>query len=216
MENLFDKWKTKIPKYSEEFRAPLFDSLSKKFGGSERMKVDLGKHFSNNYELYMYAFFLGLYNDEYLPISEKAKKVDFSHEIMHWGSKGGRILRNDFTVLQEFIFAALIAKSDIDFIKLEKGEINEESIVKELIQTMESYTNGGLTLIKEKLEENSNLFLQPTAFLTMILDSKASQNKHKTEKKDIEETEKKEMKKSVKSKTNSVIKAKPVKKTKKQ
>jgi hypothetical protein len=74
MENLFDKWKTKIPKYAEEFRAPLFDSLTKKFGGSEKSKVDLGKHFSNNYELYMYAFFLGLYNNELSPIAEKTKR----------------------------------------------------------------------------------------------------------------------------------------------
>lgn len=173
MDNLFDSWKTKIPKYSEEFREPLFDSLTKKFGGSEKNKVDLGKHFSNNYELYMFAFFLGLYNDEYLPIQDDAKKVDFSHHIQHWGSKGSRLDRNDFSNLQEYIFAALIAKSNIDFIALEKGEINDEDVVKDLIHIMESYTNGGLTLIKEKLEENSNLFLQPTAFLNMILESKS-------------------------------------------
>ena len=93
MNNLFDKWKTKIPKYNEEFRETLFDSLTKKFGGSERNKIDLGKHFSNNYELYIYAFFLGLYSDEYLPIPETAKKVDFSHHIQHWGSKGTQIGR---------------------------------------------------------------------------------------------------------------------------
>jgi hypothetical protein len=39
---------------------------------------------------------------------------------------------------------------------------------------MESYTNGGLFLIKEKVEENSNYFLQPTSFLNLILDSKTS------------------------------------------
>ena len=172
MENLFDKWKTRIPKYDEEFREPLFDSLSKKFGGSEKMKIDLGKHFSNNYELYMYAFFLGLYNDEFLPIPENAKKVDFSHHIQYWGSKGNRLDRKDFTLLQEYIFAALVAKTDFDFMALEKGEITEDDAVKALIHTMEAYTNGGLTLIKERLEENSNLFLQPTAFLNMILDSK--------------------------------------------
>jgi hypothetical protein len=172
MENLFDKWKTKIPKYAEEFREPLFDSLTKKFGGSEKSKVDLGKHFSNNYELYMYAFFLGLYNNELEPIPEKTKKVDFSHAIQFWGSKGNRIDRKDFTSLQEFIFTSLIAKTDIDLIALEKGDITEEEVVKQLIQTMESYTNGGLTLIKEKIEENSNYFLQPTSFLNMILDVK--------------------------------------------
>jgi hypothetical protein len=177
MDNLFDKWKTKIPKYSEEFRESLFDSLSKKFGGSEKAKVDLGKHFSNNYELYMYGFFLGLYNEEFIPIPDTSKKVDFSHAIQHWGSKGTRLDRKDFTILQEFIFSALIAKSDIDLIALEKGEISTEDVVKELIQTMEGYTNGGLTLIKEKLEENSNLFLQPTSFLNMILDSKLGQAK---------------------------------------
>ena len=172
MENLFDKWKTKIPKYAEEFREPLFDSLTKKFGGSEKSKVDLGKHFSNNYELYMYAFFLGLYNNELAPITEKTKKVDFSHAIQFWGSKGNRLDRKDFTNLQEFIFTSLIAKTDVDLIALEKGDISEEEVIKELIHTMESYTNGGLTLIKEKIEENSNYFLQPTSFLNMILDVK--------------------------------------------
>lgn len=34
---------------------------------------------------------------------------------------------------------------------------------------MESCTNGGLILIKEKLEEIPNHFLQPTSFLNMIL-----------------------------------------------
>jgi hypothetical protein len=171
MENLFDKWKTKIPKYAEEFREPLFDSLTKKFGGSEKSKVDLGKHFSTNYELYMYAFFLGLYNNEFVPIPEKTRKVDFSYAIHLWGSKANRIDRKDFTNLQEFIFTSLIAKTDVDLIALEKGDITEEEIVKQLIQTMESYTNGGLTLIKEKVEENSNYFLQPTSFLNMILES---------------------------------------------
>lgn len=183
MDSLFDKWKTKIPKYDEGFREPLFDSLSKKFGGSEKMKVDLGKHFSNNYELYMYAFFLGLYNEESITIPEKAKKVDFSHHIQYWGSKGTRLERKDFTILQEYMFMALIAKTDIDLIALEKGDVDEEDVISELVQTMESYTNGGLTLIKEQLEDNPNYFLQPTSFLNMILDSKLgiASTKSKTE-----------------------------------
>lgn len=175
MENLFEKWKIKIPKFTEEFRETLFDSLSRKFGGSEKGKVDLGKHFSNNYELYMFAFFLGIYNDEYIPIGDGAKKVDFSHHIQYWGSKGTRLERKDFTNLQDYMFAALIAKTDIDFIALEKGEIEADDIIKDMIATMESYTNGGLTLIKEKLDENPNYFLQPTSFLNMILDSKRKQ-----------------------------------------
>jgi hypothetical protein len=172
MENLFDKWKTKIPKYSEEFKETLFKSLSEKFGAEGDKKVSLGKHFSTNYELYTYAFFLGLYNNEYSPIPSSVKKVDFSHHIQYWGSKTTVSVRKDFTKLQEYIFAALITKSNIDFIALDKGEITEDEVIKELIATMEAYTHGGLTLIKEKLEDNSSYFLNPTSFLDMIVKSK--------------------------------------------
>jgi hypothetical protein len=172
MDNLFDKWKTKIPKYSEVHK-DLFNSLSQKFGAEGEKKINLGKHFSTNYELYMYAFFLGLYNDEFDPIPDNEKKTDFSDAIQHWGSKATISTRKDFTNLQENMFLALVAKSDIDFIALEKGTLKEDEAVKSLIQAMESYTNGGLILIKEKMEENPNYFLQPTSFLNMIIESKA-------------------------------------------
>ena len=174
MDNLFDKWKTKIPKYSVKHK-DLFNSLSQKFGAEGEKKINLGKHFSTNYELYMYAFFLGLYNDEFAPIPDTEKKTDFSHHIQYWGSKTTVSVRKDFTKLQEYIFAALIAKSNIDFIALDKGEITEDEVVKELIATMEAYTHGGLTLIKEKLEDNSSYFLNPTSFLDMIVKSKHEQ-----------------------------------------
>lgn len=64
-----------------------------------------------------------------------------------------------------------MAKTNIDLVALEKGELVEDDAVKLLIKTMESYTNGGLILIKEKLEDNSNYFLQPTSFLNMILET---------------------------------------------
>lgn len=179
MNNLFDKWKTRIPKYSEVHK-DLFNALSQKFGAEGEKKINLGKHFSTNYELYMYAFFLGLYNNEFVPIPDKEKKTDFSHHIQHWGSKTTISTRNDFTNLQENMFIALVAKTDIDFIALEKGEIKEDEVVKSLIHTMESYTNGGLILIREKIEANPNYFLQPTSFLNMILDSKLSKPQEKT------------------------------------
>lgn len=182
MNNLFDKWKTRIPKYSEVHK-DLFNALSQKYGAEGEKKINLGKHFSTNYELYMYAFFLGLYNNENVPITDKEKKTDFSHHIQHWGSKTTISTRNDFTNLQENIFLALVAKTDVDLIALEKGEIKEDDVVKSLIYTMESYTNGGLILIKEKIEENPNYFLQPTSFLNMILDSKLGKPKSKAKEK---------------------------------
>ncbi len=171
MDSLFDKWKTKIPKFSVEFKDALFKSLSEKYGAEGDKKISLGKHFSTNYELYTYAFFLGLYTNEYSPIPESVKKDDFSHHIQYWGSKSSPI-RKDFTGLQKYMFAALVAKTDLDFLALDKGEITEDQAVKKLIHTMESYANGGLTLIKEKLEDNPSYFLNPTSFLDMIVKAK--------------------------------------------
>jgi hypothetical protein len=168
MKNLFDKWKTRIPKYSDVHQ-DLFASLSQKFGAEGEKKINLGKHFSTNYELYMYAFFLGLYNNEFAPIPDGEKKMDFSHHIQYWGSKSG--VRKDFTNLQENMFIAVFAKTDLDLVALERGDFEEDEAVKSLIKTMESYTNGGLILIREKLDENPNYFLQPTSFLNMILES---------------------------------------------
>jgi len=51
---------------------------------------------------------------------------------------------------------------------------------------MESYTNGGLILIKEKIDENPNYFLQAPSFLNMILDSKLGIAKKKKQQKDAE------------------------------
>jgi hypothetical protein len=170
MKNLYEKWKTRIPKYSEAHK-DLFISLSQKFGAEGEKKIYLGKHFSTNYELYIYAFFLGLYKDEFAPIPDGEKKTDFSYHIQHWGSKTTVSTRKDFTRLQENMFIALLAKTDIDLVALEKDELDEDDAVKALIKTMESYTNGGLILIKEKLEENPNYFLQPTSFLNMILET---------------------------------------------
>ena len=168
MNNLFDKWKTKIPKYSEAHK-DLFNALSQKYGAEGEKKFNLGKHFSTNYELYIYAFFLGLYNNEFTPILDSEKRTDFSHHIQFWGSKTTISIRKDFTNLQDKIFIALIAKTELDLLLLEKGELSEDDTIKALINTMESYTNGGLILIKDKLDQNPNYFIQQTSFLDLIL-----------------------------------------------
>jgi hypothetical protein len=170
MKNLFDKWKSKIPKYSENHK-DLFNSFSQKYGAEGEKKINLGKHFSTNYELYIFAFFLGLYKNEFTPLRDGEKKIDFSHHIQHWGSKTTVSARKDFTKLQENMFMAVFAKTEIDLIALEKGELDEDDAVRLLIKTMESYTNGGLILIKDQLEQNPNYFLQSTSFLNLILES---------------------------------------------
>lgn len=168
MDSIFNKWKTKIPNYSREFKS-LFESISAKGGAEGDEKISLGKHFSTNYELYIYAFFLGLYKDELSPIPENERKINFSHHIQYWGNKSHRLDRKDFSHIQEYIFTALVAKTDVDLIGLDKGDVSEDEIVKKLLNTLEAYTNGGLILIKEKMEDKSTFFLQPTAFINFLI-----------------------------------------------
>ena len=165
MDNLIKEFSQLIPNYDEK-HADLFENLSAKIG-TETKKNNLGKHFTNNYELYIYAFFLGLYSEFHEPIPEGSKKKNFSYLIEGWG-KTRDARRNDFSELQNYIFMAVVAKTDLNFIDLEKGNIDVREIRRQLQATLESYTNGGLIYISEKIEDNTNSFLDPSSFLREI------------------------------------------------
>ena len=168
MDNLFDEWRTKIPKYSSRFKK-LFESLANKYVAKSERVNSLGKHFEVQYELYTYAFFLGLYSNARTKISVDEKKVDFSNPIETWGSK--RTTRKDYKYIQEYMFMAVVAKSDIDLLSLEKGEIESKEVVKQLINVLEEYTNGGLTIILEKFEDEINPFLTNDSLMQLIVKS---------------------------------------------
>ena len=92
---------------------------------------------------------------------ESTNKANFGHKISEWGKKSRRSGRESFVEIQDFMFISLITKSDVDFIQLERNA-EEDGIkvaVSKIIELMESYTNGGLQLIKEKLEDNDNFFI---------------------------------------------------------
>jgi hypothetical protein len=174
MDKLFDEWKKSTPKYDKNLQH-LFDSLTRKGGGAEIDREDKGKIFSNNYELYIYSFFLGLYNDKYeaLPEDQEILK-DFSQPIQYWGSTKSTS-REDFTNLQEYLFMAVIAKTDgieDDLIELDKGKKTVEAIKKRLHITMQNYTNGGLLMLEEKIQDEDLDITLGTSMLNLILKSK--------------------------------------------
>ena len=67
------------------------------------------------------------------------------------------------------MFIALVAKTDIDFIALDKEEITSRKAVDLLMDTMEEYINWGLDYIEDKLLSDSSYFFSPTAFLDVFL-----------------------------------------------
>lgn len=66
------------------------------------------------------------------------------------------------------MFAALIAKTDVDLIALDKGEISARSVVDDLISKMEQYANFGFDYIQEQLDNDPNYFFKETAFLRVF------------------------------------------------
>lgn len=67
------------------------------------------------------------------------------------------------------MFAALIARTDIDFLALDKGELTSRKVVDKLMDKMEQYANFGFTYIAEKMEDDPNYFFKETAFLHLFL-----------------------------------------------
>ena len=78
--------------------------------------------------------------------------------------------------MREYIFTALIARSDIDFIALDKGEITARKAVDILIDKMERYANWGFDFIKEKMEDNPEYFFNESSFLRIFLDLMSQPN----------------------------------------
>ncbi len=168
MDSIFNKWKTRVPQYRLQYQH-LFDFLGRKGGGSEVGKEDQGKSFSNHYEVYIYAFFLGLYRDERIEIEKDQDKKGFGQPIEYWGNMKA-IGRKDYSSIQEYIYSALIVNSEIDLMELENyDEKGVEKSVRMLIGVMESYTNGGLSILQEKYEENPGFFFNKEVFVDMVL-----------------------------------------------
>ena len=128
-----------------------------------------GKIFGAGYELYIYAFFIGLYANKRQELVGDIKVL--GQPIQFWGNLDSKKFRKAYPKLREYIFTALIAKSnDLDLIALEKEEITERKAVDYLIDTMEQYANYGFHEMTEKLQENPNYFYKTTGFMDMILD----------------------------------------------
>ena len=168
MSQIFDLFGKKVPKYNMRFRESMFKKYSIQ-GGTSSRRESLGKVFETNYELYSYAFFIGLYLDEYVELPQK-ERVDFSQPIQFWGNKSGH--RENFSYIQKAIFSAVIVKEkSINWLELEKGNIAEDSVVKTLISSVEAYTNGGLIYLDGKINEHPGTLSQ-LFFLELMQDCK--------------------------------------------
>lgn len=173
-EKLYDKWAARNPQWETKYEDMIktYCDYSK---GETSLREARGKLFGAGYELFIMAFFIGLYSNQRRPLSEDAtKRKAFGHPIENWGNIEKRLGRAPYPKIRDYIFAALVARTDIDFIALDKGEITLRKAVDMLIQTMEEYANWGFHFIKEKEEDIPNYFYKEDAFLGIFLQFDAS------------------------------------------
>ncbi len=169
MESLFELWGKRNPEWEKRYQAKIMDVFTDYGKGVNQYQDIRGKIFGAGYEIYIIAFFIGLYFNQTKPLVEdKAKRKVLGQAIMYWGNVENRLGRNSYGKIREYIFAALIARTDIDLIALEKGEIAARSVVDELITKMEQYANFGFDYIEEQLENDPNYFFKESAFLRVF------------------------------------------------
>ena len=170
MDSLYDLWAKRSPKWETRYQDSVISVFADYGKGTNSITEIKGKTFGAGYEVYILAISICLYSDQCKPLIDDASKIkDFGWAISNWGTQESRLGRFSYPLLREYMFAALIARTDIDLIALDKGEIKPARIVDQLIDKMEQYANFGFDFIKEKLEDDPNYFFKDTAFLRVFL-----------------------------------------------
>ena len=169
-EKLYDLWATRNPQWEKRYEDSIIANFCDYRRGNTSLREDRGKVFGAGYEIFILAFFIGLYYNQKRPLNKDAqKRKTFGQPIQYWGNIEQRGSRKPYPKIRDFIFTALIARTDIDFIALEKGEMTSRKAVDMLIKTMEEYANWGFHFIEDKLADDPGFFFRETAFLEVFL-----------------------------------------------
>ena len=170
MEKLFDLWAKRNPQWEIRYENELLRQFTDYGRGSSKYLDVRGKTFGAGYELYIIAFFIGLYANQTKPLVEDTtKRKVLGQPIQYWGNQENRNGRVSYGKIREYIFAALVARTDIDFLACDKGELEPSKVVDVLIHKMEEYANYGFYHMHEQVEANPNCYFKDSAFLNEIL-----------------------------------------------
>ena len=170
MEKIFDLWCKRNPNWETRYQASLFDIFVDYGKGTNRYNDARAVILGSGYELFIFAFFIGLYYNKTKPLPvDKSKVKHFGWAIYNWGNKEEKLGRIPYPLIREYMFMALVARTEVDWIALDKGEISPRSVVDALMKKMEEYANFGLDFIEEKLEEDPNCFFNDKAFLRVFM-----------------------------------------------
>lgn len=169
METIYELWAKRNPEFEKRYQDTVLSVFTDYGKGVSQFNDIRGKIFGAGYEVYIIAFFIGLYhNQTKLLVEDASKRKVLGQPIMYWGNIEERTGRKAYGKIREYIFAALVARTDIDWIALDKGDVTTRAVVDKLIDKMEQYANFGFDYIQEKLEQDPNYFFKESAFLNVF------------------------------------------------
>lgn len=170
METIFDLWGKRSPNWEKRYQESVMNVFTDYGKGNNQYQTIRGKVFGAGYEIFIVAYFIGLYHNQAKPlVDDKSKVKDFGYEISKWGNIENRYDRTAYPRIREYLFASLVAKTDIDWIALDKGEVTARSVVDKIIDKMEQYANFGFDYIEEQLEGDPNYYFKELGFLESFL-----------------------------------------------
>lgn len=169
-DKLLEVWARKNPKFEKKFEQSVMRVISDYGIGASENANAKGKVLGAGYEPYIMAFFIGLYSNRRLPLSIDTDDTKvLGQPIQYWGNLDSKKFRKAYSKLRTYIFVALVAKTEIDWIALDKGDIKVSSVAASLLETMEEYANYGFTVLEDKLKEDKGFFFSHRSFLDIFL-----------------------------------------------
>lgn len=183
MPTLFEQWKKTKPAFETRYEDAVINKFATYGQGANQYTDARGRFFGAAYEVYILAFFIGLYANRCMTLSDNNGKVkNLGVPVGDW--KGKTVLSNDafsqnrktepqeirkpYPELLEYIFAALVARTDIDLMALEEGKISLSTVANQLRKKMEEYANFGFHLLRDKLENEPEKFYSDHGFLHLF------------------------------------------------
>ena len=136
---------SKRPRYAKS-RIPVFETFANK--GNKKSEYN---QFGPLYELYIYAFTLGLKKKISIPLPPRNQTTDFL-EIGKW-KRDSKLV--DFLMMIVFTNCEEIGFTWNELEDLEEKELND--VISNIISFIESYANGGLKYLQEQWEEGKLL-----------------------------------------------------------
>ena len=169
-EKLIDIWGRRTPKFEKKYEQSVMRVISDYGVGASENTGAKGKILGAGYEPYIMAFFIGLYSNKRLPLSDDSDDLKvLGQPLQYWGNLDSKKFRHAYPALRSYMFIALVAKTDIDWIALDKGDIKVSTVVAKLIETMEEYANCGFSVMEDKLREDKGYFFSHRSFLDIFL-----------------------------------------------